>query len=394
MKQSPGQHIIPLSSIDHIFTGVGSYPIEFIFCYREFLDEESMKSSLERILQFFPVISSVLISTSEDAYAFEESSEGLVFDVVRSEILFDKNDNKYEYINPVETLEGNPLTKIRITHTPEGSVLGVSISHAIADGFSYFHFLSSWARQYHEQSFLPPVHRRDLLLPKDIPVSKDPNPKTVLTHAGLFLNGKREAIAKHDLNWESRLFDYEVLKNLLSEAQTESDMRLSFNDIVTAQLAKEFLLKWEVRNGSRNCYISCPVDFRRIMEDFPKTYFGNAVVLATTGLTYGELKSITVADLAIRIRTNVKSVNKNSIINSLETLTALRHQQKRRIFEKVHVMHPIDGLLVTNLSRLPVQEIEFNCGPPVKFSILTQTVRGAVVLPHIDGLEVRVCCPI
>ena len=57
-------------------------------------------------------------------------------------------------------------------------------------------------------------------------------------------------------------------------------------------------------------------------------------------------------------------------------------------------MHPGSGLLVTNLSRLPVHEIEFNAGQPSNYSILTQTVRGAVVLPHPSGLEVRVCCPI
>ena len=49
---------------------------------------------------------------------------------------------------------------------------------------------------------------------------------------------------------------------------------------------------------------------------------------------------------------------------------------------------------MTNLSRLPVPEIEFNAGPPTDYSILTQTVRGAVILPHPDGFEARVCCPI
>ena len=55
---------------------------------------------------------------------------------------------------------------------------------------------------------------------------------------------------------------------------------------------------------------------------------------------------------------------------------------------------PESGLLVTNLSRLPVKDINFNAGPPVKYEILTPANRGAVVLPAHDAVEVRVCCPL
>ena len=164
---------IPLSTIDHIFTGIGSYPIEFIFNYNGFLDEDALKVSLEKAIQHFPPISSVLVKLSEESYGFELLPEGVVFDVLQSDINFEDNEKKYEYINPVETLEGNPLCKIRITHTPKGSVLGVSISHSITDGFSYFHFLSSWARIFHDKQFLPPVHDRNLLITDPIADNHD-----------------------------------------------------------------------------------------------------------------------------------------------------------------------------------------------------------------------------
>jgi shikimate O-hydroxycinnamoyltransferase len=385
---------ISLSSIDHLFTGVGSYPIEFIFSYQGFLDETALSSSLEKIIPYFPPIASILVKLSDDSYGFELTEDSLVFEVVKSGQNFDENNKKYEYINPVDTKEGNPLAKIRITHTPVGSVLGVSISHAIADGFSYFHFLSSWARMFHGKQFLAPVHQRDLLIAESDRNSYTISSDDVLDSAGLFLNGKRKIIAKEDLKWESRVFRNEELKDLLSGAQKKGEIRLSFNDIVTAQLSKEFLLRWGKPDNGSLCYISCPVDFRRILEDFPKTYFGNAVALATTSIDYHQLKEISLSELALMIRGNVKKVDEKYIKKSLETLSALRRQQKRKIFEKVHVMHPGGGLLVTNLSRLPIHELEFNAGPPTGFSILTQTVRGAVVLPHSNGLEARVCCPV
>ena len=93
------------------------------------------------------------------------------------------------------------------------------------------------------------------------------------------------------------------------------------------------------------------------MDGFPKTYFGNAVSLATTALSFEELNSVSLSDLAIKIRNNVKNVDRKRIETNLSCLTTLRNQQNLNIFENIHVMHPETGLLVTNLSRLPVPEI-------------------------------------
>jgi len=385
--------IIPLSSIDHIFTGVGSYPIEFIFLYDGFLDENGLQESLTKTISHFQTIASILIRQSKDAYAFQLSPDGVEFDVVISKVNYENNDRKYEYINPVETQENNPLTKIKLTHTPKGTVLGVSISHSIVDGFSYFHFLSSWARIFQGKQFLPPTHQRDLLVSDNLSLKDPITGKEVLQKSGLFLDKKREPIAKEDLIWDSRIFKNEELKELLTKAQSECEIRLSYNDIVTAKLAQEYLEKWHQSGKNNTCYISCPVDFRRIKTGFPKTYFGNAVALTSTSISFEKLMQISLADLAVKIRMNVGKVNDEYIGNSIDTLTGLRIQDTSKIFENVHVMDPHTGLLVTNLSRLPVPDIEFNAGPPVKYDILTQSVRGAVILPHPEGLEARVCCP-
>ena len=43
MKNNLSDRIIPLSSIDHIFTGTGSYPIDFIFAYQAKLDDKTLR---------------------------------------------------------------------------------------------------------------------------------------------------------------------------------------------------------------------------------------------------------------------------------------------------------------------------------------------------------------
>jgi hypothetical protein len=77
----------------------------------------------------------------------------------------------------------------------------------------------------------------------------------------------------------------------------------------------------------------------------------------------------------------------------LLTIDRLRRQEGLTVLERCHVVHPRCGILVTNLSRLPVREVEFDGGPPAAFDILTPAERCAVVLPADDGVDVRVCLP-
>lgn len=383
---------IPLTPIDHVFTGTGSYPIEFVFSYNSLLDEKRLLRSFEETIKLFPPIKSKL-KIVDGRYWFEENQSGYHFEVVTSNINFDETEKREIFIDPVDTVEGEPLTRIRLTQTPLGSVLGVSISHCIADGFSYFFFLACWARTFHGKSIMPPSHQRDLLI-QDLDKSAVISSKELLTGTGLFLGNKRVDIHRDKLIWESIKFSKEQLKSLLEKTQKECEVRLSFNDVIVASLWKRYLEQWGGNTNDGLTYISCPFDYRRLRKNFPQTYFGNAVALATTTLPYENLMNANLSDVAILVRNSIASINEKYIDEGLRTLGTLTKCDGVSVNEKIHVCHPEGGLLVTNLSRLPVKEIEFNAGPPVKYEILTPANRGAVVLPSHDGIEVRVCCPL
>jgi shikimate O-hydroxycinnamoyltransferase len=383
----------PLSPIDHIFTGVGSYPIEFVFAYDGTIDEERLLGTLEETLLLFPPARSQLVRTSDHTYGFEPSDDGIHFETVASSVNFDDEERRHSYIDPVDSVENEPLTRIRLTQTPRGSVLGVSMSHAVVDGFSYFYFLSTWARVFHEKRVLEPVHNREVLLPAEAEHDGPMTRKDILDGAGLFWEAKRDAIARDRLVWETRTITRDEMSVLLAEAQKDTELRLSHNDVITASLWKEYIGKWTSPDGDETTYISCPVDFRRILKPFAPNYFGCAVSLATTTLEYDHLMDAPLVELALKVRANVAGANAAYVWRSLATLEAQRQQEGLGVVEEMHVIHPHGGLLVTNLSRLPVKEIEFDAGPPVAYEILTPAPRGAVVLPGHDGVEIRVCCP-
>jgi hypothetical protein len=386
-----GTRSIPLSPIDHIFTGSGSYPIEFVFAYRGIIDADRLRSSFRTVLERFLPASSKLVRIADHSYAFEAAEDGANLEVIDSTHTFDDASRRHEFLDSVDSVPNEPLTRVRLTQTPRGSVLGVSMSHAVVDGFSYFHFLSTWARLFHGRRTIEPFHGRGVLIPEEEAERKPVTPATVRDDSGIFLGNKRAAIDRARMSWERRVISTEELSDLLGQAQRHSDIRLSYNDVVTALLWREYSVRWQAVDRETAAYVSCPVDFRRILTRCPPNYFGCAVSLASSSIPDGTMAEASIAELALVVHDAVGGIDEEQIWTALSTLEQLRRQEGLSVLERLHVTPPNSGLLVTNISRLPVLEIEFDAGPPVAFDILTPVHRGAVVLPADDGLDVRVC---
>jgi len=380
---------IPLSPIEHIFTGVGSYPIEFVFAYGGTVDADRLKTSLEDTLSHFPAIRSRLERVGGNSYGFRAAADGLTFETTVTDESFDAVEERHVFLDSVDSVEGEPLTRIRLTQTPGGSVLGVSMSHALVDGFSYFHFLSSWAKVHNGQDIQPPALERQPLLagpqPRGVRITAD----TVRAACGVFWDERRAAINRADLIWDRFHFSQEELKDLLAEARQDCHGRLSFNDVIAAWLWKRYLGS-EALRSNRISYLSVPVDFRRIVKSFPRTYFGCAVTLTTASLERDALADASLGVLAGKAREAVAKAGEEYVVEGLRVLEALRRQEGLSVVEHCHVIHPRDGILVTNLSRLPILDLTFDAGPPVSFDIPTAAPWGAVLLPAAGGLDVRV----
>jgi shikimate O-hydroxycinnamoyltransferase len=384
---------IPLTPIDQIFTGVGSYPIEFVFAYGGRIDPDRLWSSLREAVRIFVPMSSRLVEESNNTYALLPSDDGLHFEVTESAAGLSDPEARYSFLDPVDSVPGEPLTRIRLSQTPEGSVLGVSMSHTVGDGFSYFFFLSSWARLFRGSKVLEPYLGRESLIPEQQDRRDEVTPADVLADSGIFWDERRKPIGRDRIHWDRFNVSKEELSELLAEAQPHVETRLSFNDVISAHLWRTYIGKWNGGDGEDTTYVSCPVDFRRVFKGFPRTYFGNGVRLTTRSLERDALTDASLGELASIVRSGVASVDEAYIQKALATLDAQRIQEGLGVLEENHVMHPRGGILITNLSRLPVHEIVFGAGPPTAFDILTPAARGAVVLPAKDGVDVRVCYP-
>jgi len=383
---------IPLSPIDHVFTGKGSYPIQFAFAYPGTIKAGQLQKSLAEVLKHFPPLQSRLVKISDHSFGLSPTMGGLSFQVVDSPTTFQDAANCSVFLDPVHSIEGEPLAKIRLTQTPGGSVLGVSISHAVADGFSYFHFLASWARVFHGKDFPQPDHRRQLLIPKLSEPIEPASPDEILSSSGLFRLGKRAESPRTQVEYDHLNLSRETLGQLRAEALKDRDVRLTDNDIITAYLWKQYLPLWN--SGSGTTYASVPFDFRRALSGFPRTYFGSAVYLAVASTGYDTLLNASLGELALLVHKAIAGIKQVQVHAALETLERVRRQEGLAVMEELHVLHTRSGLLVTNLSRLPINDIVFDAGPPVDFQMLAPARRAAVVLPAPDGVDLRVYHPL
>ena len=384
---------IPLSPIDYIFIGAGSHPVTFAFAYKNTIEAAHLRSSLDETLKHFPLLRSKLIRISHDTCAFELADEGLSFETIHSPETFEDTQHVNQFVSPVASIEGEPLTRIKLTQTPGGSVLGVSISHALVDGFSYFHFLASWARVAREQPILEPSQQRELLIPepadRHVPITAE----DVLARCGLFWDAKRHDSADEPPREERLIISKNQMKELLKEAQTTSDIPFTTNDVVTAFLWKEYVPGWCEDNNDPGTYVTLPFDFRRVLRAVPRTFFGCALCFTTASIDCDSLGHAPLGELALLVRKAVGQARQDYILGSLRTLESLRRQRGLGAMEEIHVRHPRNGIAVTNISRLPIQGLDFGSGIPTGFEVYTQMPQGAAILPAQDGVEIRVFLP-
>jgi len=394
IREASEMNDIPLCPIDYVFTGAGSVPITFAFFYPHPLDQTVLWKGLSEIMQLFPLVESRLARTGEKDYSFRVSEGDLAIETLVSDQSFAESRAIGRYISPVDSSEGHPLSRFSLTTTPDGSVLAVSISHALVDGFSYFHFLSSWARACRGERFLPPDLSREGI-PSDLGNLGEPvTSTTLLEHCGLFIADRRNP-HPDGTNREERIFlSKDRLREMLEEAKHDRpDAIFSENDVVTAWLWKKFLPQWIQGSDDLDVYVTCPVDSRRIYKALSRRYFGCGLCFVSVSVRLGDLQQASLGELALHVNGAVHKVNNDFASRSMRTLAQFRGQQGLAAMDHVHLKHPAHGLIVTNLTRMPIQDLDFGAGAPADFSFHSDVSGSAALLPAENGIEVVVLHP-
>jgi hypothetical protein len=402
MKTAVTMKSVRLSPVDHIFTGSGSYPVEFVLRFGQRLDSGPLNQALKKVLPIFWPIAGRL--APQDKNSFQVRWDGgipeiEVIDCANQNFPDQRDPQKLLALSiPVESVEGKPLCGFRLYQFRNESALVVNISHCLVDGYSFFYFLSQWADECKGldwrariQRFLArPDHRRSLLVPKDQQgeaiIGSD---QQCFAKVGLSYLPKAREFGKNACQWRFIDFSHEQIERVRAKA----NVKLSSNDILSALLVKQLLE--EGGFFTDRARIATAFDYRRILPELSPRYFGNAVRAAAFEVSTAQLKTTDEVAIASSVRAATSSID---VVNSRESLRYLEGARLSKsmglpFIQALRVADEQCGLLLTNLSRIPMSSFDFGSGPPQDVIALTPAPRSAVIVAKSGGYTIRVSPP-
>ncbi len=259
-----------------------------------------------------------------------------------------------------------------------GTVLIPKMNHLVGDGYSYFYFLSVLAATA-KSSFIPfkkyalrlataPKIQRTVLKTFHFEKTKIQEP---LEHSNCKIEIER--VAKTDITQK------------IKKIKTESDVNVTANDFLSAMIYKKIVEKQNARVNDRFS-LSIPMDVRRQVRELGLKFFGNGLMFHHLQMNTTEIKNMDPNELALQLRKSMPPVNKDSYIRYLTDLELSIEQSS------THSLKPYDpenGCLVTNLSRMPVNKIDFGSGAPDFVLLLTIGRNSTAILADKDDYLLR-----
>jgi NRPS condensation-like uncharacterized protein len=286
--------------------------------------------------------------------------------------------NLYENHRRSNPSKMKKLFHVKILQYKNGTVLIPKLNHLAGDGYSYFYFLSALAA-------VSRGHR--------IPFRKQLIRYLVKPHHGR--TRLREFTFREDLPQpvqDERVFSIELEKIAKQDVQTSIeevasrlDLKLSSNDVLSAMAIKKAVKLQRILFGDQ-VQLTIPIDVRRSVPEYGRKFFGNGIMLNTRTFETQEIVNSSVEDAAVAVRRSKAAVTQASFIDYLRGLEVLIADKR---FDRLKPFDPARGCLVTNISRLPLDKLDFGTGRPDLVFPLTIERNSVAVLAEQDNFVLR-----
>ena len=377
----PMNRCLKISQIDAMFAD-GSYPIEFLLFFDRAFDTARLRSALGRLQRmFWPAFGTY----RNGEIACEGPGEAGWYreETVDEELpLPDDELEGWEAYRSLSIDESDRLFVLKVVRYRNGLALVPRLSHLAGDGYSYFYLLSvvagltrlrSWPDRMLRSRIIPlvyrPHHRRTVL--RDFAYA-DPGTSS-LPEDERDLTTIHEEIPKAEV------------RSILKSLSTERDARVSTNDYLSAVALKRLITTNRSRFGDE-VGLTIPIDVRRKIKEYGARFFGNGIMLHTQYLDVSLVERTDPGAIALDIRKGLPDISKEVYLGYLAGL------ENRIADESQLPLRPYDperGCLVTNLSRLPSDRLDFGTGPPRLVTNLTTGRNGTVILSRGDDFVLR-----
>lgn len=363
--------VIPLSILDAAFVGASSCPIEFVFTYPKGLQRAALQRGLDQVLCDFPALTSTV--------ELDVSSQRWVFVPRAQPPLIEERGAEDAPLASVVTLPGEPLLKIVLRRESEHDTLGVSMSHAVADGAGYLQLLCAWSAALRGEPYPRPDHDRAAVdaLAQGEEAARDLTPDTFFDCTGI--------------SWLPHLHR-ERLGPVTFQRERVPPPLPVVGASGSAVLAAACLRRWvSQRGGARSVRIACAVDLRRRVAEIPPRFFGNASYGTSRRWSRAAYDQTADADVARQIYHAVQQSDRSAALRALSALRALFLREGPGAADFLHPADPAQGILVTDLSRLPLTMLDLGVGPPLDLAVVTRAPNAVVVTSRGGALYQTTC---
>lgn len=368
---------VPISQVDAIFSK-GSYPIEFLLYYRDEFSIKKMKRALRTLSSvFWPMFGQyqdgrIVSDAFREEEIYEEAASGEEFDVAAA------MDEGFDIVSRFRLPEVKRLFFLKVIHLNHGLLLVPKLNHLAGDGYSYFYFLSCLALLSKSASIpltwlwlkarVRPHHRRTVL-------------KEFRFKAGQSGSAPRDDKCTIEFESVSRT----EVRAILKDAAAAVDFRISTNDVLSA-IAVKTLAQKQVGDLGEDIGLTLPIDVRRQVREYGPRFFGNGIMLHTMKLKKKDVDNAPLKDIAIQIRKSMPFLSKESYVSYLSALeTRISEGAPGRFIP----FDPKSGYLVTNLSKMSFDKLDFGSGGPALVFPLTVEKNSTAILAAPESYILR-----
>jgi len=368
---------VHISQVDVLFSN-GIYPIEFLFYYKEGFKTEKLRRTLRRLSSiFWPMFGEY----KDGIISFDKYHEEDCYDeeVVHQELnMAEIKESRFETYSRFRQPDLKRLFFLKVIRWTNGMALIPKLNHLAGDGYSYFYFLSLLAALSRPALvpfksslmgiFLKPHHQRTIL--------KDFSFKEV---------GMKPVLRADKFTVEFDEILRTEVQSVIEEIASSDNLRVSTNDILSAMALKK-LVGRQSEHWAEEVSLTMPIDVRRLIKEYGRGFIGNGLMFHTLKLKKEHLENSPAKEIAVDIRKSMPHISAEIYINYLGELEVLISEGD---MEKLRPFDPDRGCLVTNLSKLPSDKLDFGNGSPELVIPLTVEKNSTAILAKKENFVLR-----
>jgi Transferase family len=368
---------IPISQVDTVFSN-GGYPIEFLFYYARPFSTKRLRSGLRKLSSIlWPAFGEyhdghIFLDRYLEAECFDEETVNRELDI--REIEGPTSDIYSRFALP----DLKRLFFLKAIRFRNGLVLIPKLSHLAGDGYSYFLLLSALAA----------LTRRPLVPFKAqfLKLALKPNHRRTVLRDFLFRAEAPKLPSRESrLTIESDKVPRREVQAVIREAASSAGLRISTNDVLSAQAVKK-LVSARADQWAGEVRLTIPIDVRAKLKEYGRGFFGNGLMFHRVMFEKEQLQTASLLDIAVTIRRSMPSLSREIYIDFLEGLEETISAGR---LDELRPYDPERGCLVTNLSRLPTERLDFGTGAPRMVVPLTVEKNGAAILAKGENYLLR-----